>query len=102
MPNERQPHIQFRLDWDTFALVEERVAELHQQGVKTSPSLYCRALVLAALGQPENVALANDLSLRAQAVSTRAVKAMGAVLKQHLEEIVQAAMSAALTPSDDG
>lgn len=92
MPNpNRSPRVQFRLDNETFGLIEERVAELAQQETKTTPDAYCRALVLAALGQPANIAFADEIAINAYAARHRIAQFIGQLIEANMEAIVQAA-----------
>lgn len=94
MPNPyRQPHVQFRLDVETFGLVRAKVAELREQGVNTSENLYCRALVLSALGQPKDVAFADEIALMSHAAKNRVARAIGELLEEHMSAIVEAALT---------
>lgn len=92
MPNtNRQSHVQFRLDNEIFAIILERVAELEKQGTKTSVSLYCRALVLAGLGQSNALAFADEIALKAYGARNRIGAYIGALLEANMKEIVRVA-----------
>lgn len=98
MPNpDRQPLVQFRLDRETFALVQARVSELRSQGTLTTVNLYCRALLLSALGQPKDTAFADEIAMMAHAAKNRVSREIGDLLEANMQAIVEAA----LTPSDE-
>jgi hypothetical protein len=90
--------VQFRLDVETFALVQQRVTELRSQGTLTTVNLYCRGLFLSALGQSKDLAFADEIALMAHASKHRVARLIGELLEEHMETIVQAA----LTEPDDG
>jgi hypothetical protein len=94
MPNtERQAHVQFRLDKEVFALLQERVAELRTQGTLTTVNLYARSLLVAALGQSTEVAFADEIAMMAHAARNNISRRIADLLEANMDALVQGALT---------
>lgn len=93
MPGERRPKVQFRLENATYQLIEDQVFALKEQGTEISPDAYCRALVLSALQQPKQVAVADEIVMRVHRAKHSVAAFLAELLDEHMDDIIVAALS---------
>jgi len=92
VPGERRPKVQFRLEDSTYQQIEEKVFALKAQGTEISPDAYCRALVLSALQQPKQTAVADEIVMRVHRAKHRVAAFLSELLDEHMDAIIVSAL----------
>lgn len=101
MPTDkRRPRVEFRLENDVYALLQEQVRRLAANGTITTVDQYARALCLSALGQAAQLAFADEVAIAAHNAKRRVGAYIGQLIEENMEGVVEAAQGG--TAPEDG
>ena len=89
--DKRRPRVQFRLEDEVYAALQEHVRRLQAEGSITTVDQYARALCMAALGQAPQIAIADEIAIAAHNAKRQIANYLGQLIEENMPSIVQAA-----------
>lgn len=90
---QRAQRVDYRLDDETMALLEARVADAHAAGAAhVTPSMLARAYLHAALGNDKQTAIAREIVVGAAKAQKRLNEAMRQFLDDNMDDLLAHAL----------
>lgn len=91
--NGKSTVISFRVDAETYELLQSVVLQARRQGSDASPNIVARALVVSGLNVPVKKAVALEILLSTQVAQKELAIRLDALIKRALPDLLAGALS---------